>query len=488
VDTIHASGDRTHDEGAKPVEMLQGGKAGPDVDDRAEGQTLTFIGTVLNAETMVPVPDAAISIASLDSNQASSALTAKDGNFQVNLVKALRYSVTAEARGFRKYVNEGLVVTSQFTPLRILMSPLHSLKVLVLSQSGGSVPDAAVDISGAGQDDQTRLALVHGRTDQKGVCVFEKIPKDEALWINVTHPLFLPAIGHQVSIPPDEEKTVRLQPVPETRMGIIVGRVTNRNGEPISAADVHVFEKTDPLVRSLATVVRARTDDSGNYGVARVRAGVFSMICSSPEYARDPRTYPVVVTAGQVSTQDFLLEDKGTVEGEVVDTDGQPVRRAMVELRLEQGAGTGALSGADGRFTIKEVPPGQHTVNVAHRDYVGLQRPLVCPVTDALRIVLERGLTIQGVASDYQGQPISSFEISLSRLDAPSRFGANKSQRFSNPEGAFEIRGMSAGHYRLLLRPEGGDEFAGEIDLADSVRIGLLIAPSTPDRSIRIMR
>ncbi len=62
-------------------------------------------------------------------------------------------------------------------------------------------------------------------------------------------------------------------------------------------------------------------------------------------------------------------QTRGTISGQVTDTsDGQPLANVQIFV---QGTSLGTLSNADGNFTIREVPPGQHQVRANRLGYSG---------------------------------------------------------------------------------------------------------------------
>lgn len=59
----------------------------------------------------------------------------------------------------------------------------------------------------------------------------------------------------------------------------------------------------------------------------------------------------------------------GTVTGVIVDDSGAPVAAAMVTLTTGSGAGSEVQTGANGRFSIVDVPPGRFTLTVTARGF-----------------------------------------------------------------------------------------------------------------------
>jgi hypothetical protein len=174
------------------------------------------------------------------------------------------------------------------------------------------------------------------------------------------------------------------------RGGAIFGTVFDRDGEPSIGTRVQVLRvRTEGGRRRLLAVgVGDQTDDTGAFRVYGLPPGEYYVAASTgliDAVKRDPPVYypgtwslaeaqPITLGAGAQASADFQIVDTtrtATVSGIVVNSSGAPAPGAMVNLSSEALSQTpGAQSslmlhddaGADGSFTIQNVPPGAYTL------------------------------------------------------------------------------------------------------------------------------
>lgn len=73
------------------------------------------------------------------------------------------------------------------------------------------------------------------------------------------------------------------------------------------------------------------------------------------------RTAPLLLTLLLLAAPAAWAQTQGRITGQVTSQEGQPLSGASVSV---VGTALGALSGADGRYTIEAVPPGSHSLRV----------------------------------------------------------------------------------------------------------------------------
>lgn len=184
------------------------------------------------------------------------------------------------------------------------------------------------------------------------------------------------------------------------RMSGITGRITDENGEAIEGVSVYAmrsmyFEGRRKLVPVSGTSVR--TDDEGEYRIPRLAPGTYQVMASTKE------TWTVVDSAGRetmygymptyfagtavptdarrvtvglgefVRAVDFQLVPgrAATVSGIAVDSKGRPFSRVSLGEHVRGlgfasfGSGPGASVAADGTFTIRDVAPGEYSLEAS---------------------------------------------------------------------------------------------------------------------------
>jgi protocatechuate 3,4-dioxygenase beta subunit len=219
------------------------------------------------------------------------------------------------------------------------------------------------------------------------------------------------------------------------RGSVIAGRVTDEFGEPIASAQVQVQRQQygPDGQRRLAPVGSGTTNDLGEFRVfglmpadyvvsAGVRGSIALNVTPNPNDVNEgypPTYYPgtlspaeaqtVTVAAGQETSLSFSLLPARMmrVSGVVVDSQGRPAAGSPVTLRSPSGAGfmslMAGLVAADGTFTITNVTPGEHVIEVRPRPVPGESSEAASmPITvgggdiTGIRLVTSRGATITG--------------------------------------------------------------------------------------------
>ena len=186
------------------------------------------------------------------------------------------------------------------------------------------------------------------------------------------------------------------------RMGVITGRVTDENGEPIEGVSVYPTRVMffDGARRLVPAVGPTQTDDMGEYRIARLPPGSYHVMAATKEtwtvterdgretmYGYLPTYYPgvpsgsasraVSVGIGQeLSGIDIALLPgrAATVSGTAVDSQGRPFAEVSLSEQVRGVSfasftvGPNARVAADGTFRIANVPPGTYTAQATRRD------------------------------------------------------------------------------------------------------------------------
>jgi protocatechuate 3,4-dioxygenase beta subunit len=153
----------------------------------------------------------------------------------------------------------------------------------------------------------------------------------------------------------------------------------------------------------------------------------------------------------------FAQAEKGDrVAGEVVNAaTGKPLARVQIHLRREPDAQSyGAMTNADGRFSITGMPPGPYSLRI---ERAGFSVPPDLPEeieigeadTSNLHFALTPEGTITGRVTDAAGQPVEDVE-----LRAESNFAGSDSRARTDASGQFRMGGLAPGQYRLRAIPQ----------------------------------
>ena len=206
---------------------------------------------------------------------------------------------------------------------------------------------------------------------------------------------------------------------------------------------------------------------------------------------------PVVINDVRPGTDDLevRLGEGVEVSGVVVDADGEPWNEGWVYVQAVEGQNRSPMGytkpDAEGRFTIKGVPPGKYDVRL-HMQGGGKIEPVrvEAPAT-GVRVQLPRTEVISGRLMGVDNANmwrVQTFQIKDGKLS----WGASQQV---NPDGTFTIKNVPegsqwtltaskagddryareqvrAGDKDVTLRLQNGHTISGEVEDADGVPIG----------------
>jgi hypothetical protein len=172
-----------------------------------------------------------------------------------------------------------------------------------------------------------------------------------------------------------------------------------------------------------------------------------------------------------------LASGTAIVRGQVLDaTTGAPIRRARVLIYAGREP-VASQTDAEGRFELREVPAGKHTLNVSKTGYLSLfatnnNKP-VPPleikdgeVIERVVVRLSRGGVVTGQVLDEYGEPFVGAQVRAMRyrymggqrqLAPASQFGGGFREVHTDDLGAFRLYGLEPGDYYIVA--QGGREF-----------------------------
>jgi hypothetical protein len=323
-------------------------------------------------------------------------------------------------------------------------------------------------------------------------------------------PGFLPSVPSLSNSGPDRGPTVAL--VPALTAG---GVVVDEKGAPV--ADV----KVEVLARSLSHRTASfgngensgRTQASGRFRIGGLEAGtVHELRFSKDGFAPASAELPPLEAGRPVSDLRIVLRKGRTGFGRVVNRTEEPVVGAEVVLRRgsgsdrrasllraldEEASGREAITGAEGRFEIHDLPAGTYELAVKGRGYAplgvpGLAIPEGAGSTDLGTLILAPGIAVDGHVVDAQGQPIAGVEVILS---LPSEFmpvflreGGSSPAAVTGADGFFRIEDRGAGETIDLLARRTGYAAAGapgiQLPLEKPVRLVLTPALAVEGRAV----
>ena len=151
--------------------------------------------------------------------------------------------------------------------------------------------------------------------------------------------------------------------------------------------------------------------------------------------------------------------NRGSVTGIVVESKSdEPVRKAVVILRSEQGTGIGTTTDATGKFVLQDLEPGTYTLTVSRDGYVVARksrRKVVVvkadETTSDLKLELLRTGTISGRILDADGDPITGASLQVLPLRPQRTSPLGGSYATTNDRGEYRAFNIAPGDYRVSV-------------------------------------
>ncbi len=261
----------------------------------------------------------------------------------------------------------------------------------------------------------------------------------------------------------------------EVRIGLtpaapIRGVVTDGSARPVPGAKIRATPRgAGAALRYSFNSGSATSAADGSFRVEEIVYGhTYRLIADAPGYARAFLDVPPL-EPGQVIEPVHLVLTRGrSVLGKVVDTEGNPVTGAQVELRwpLDQSdfrspldtPATAAATDDQGAFTLPATAPGEYEVGVRHTEYS--ERPVTRVDVPAGEsdfeigdFTLVAGATIDGVVTGAEGKPVAGATV-LSRGAYRAGGSPTRTAR-TDAEGRFRLDGLSSDLADLSVRATG---------------------------------
>ena len=324
-------------------------------------------------------------------------------------------------------------------------------------REGGFLTGRLVDGAGRAAAGRVRLSSVDGTTlhvllrnlveaeaGSDGRFVLGPVPTGE-LVVQASAP------GHG----PRDVETTLTSATQATDLGDVVldvgpsirGVVQNRHGIGLSCVSLRAF------THGPGPPVDAESDEAGAFVIAGLPAGAtIDVQANAPFYA--PVRQAVAVGSDNVV---LTLDVGGTIAGLVLNARGEPVGGAMVSTVAEGGdvsdvGAFGRASDADGRFTLHDVRPGRHVVDVRAAGYAPTTQSGVRVAeggtTDVGTLRLRSGGTLQGTVADAAGEPVPGATV---RAESGTYYNPGQATQ-TNATGAFRIVGLPAGRVDVVAQ------------------------------------
>ncbi|MDA1194059.1 MAG: carboxypeptidase regulatory-like domain-containing protein [Planctomycetota bacterium] len=270
----------------------------------------------------------------------------------------------------------------------------------------------------------------------------------------------------------------------------VTGTVVDEAGAPVAAARVVAGKAQQGWNMGLSNPNQAQAvaDAAGHFEFDGLEPNlVWSLTATTDSHLSEEPTKLTPSAAGTpVEPVKIVVREGARVAGVVTEGDGQPVAGLTVVIAGSAQAST--LTGTDGTFAFTGLKPGAGTVSAS-----GL-RPTPPEAQQVVTLVWGKAvegvalrvppvLSIHGIVVNDSGKPLIGIAVAattnVSSTDPNARRRGNQqiAQATTDADGAFELRGLLAGSYRV----NAGS--ASENDVAAGAT-GIRLVYTVPERVV----
>ncbi|HLN99064.1 MAG TPA: carboxypeptidase-like regulatory domain-containing protein [Pyrinomonadaceae bacterium] len=300
---------------------------------------------------------------------------------------------------------------------------------------------------------------------------------------------------------------------------IVSGRVTiHGKAAPGIVVGIHSQAFSMPP----APMLKATTDQEGNYRITGIPAGNYQVTPEAAAYVLPNSPGPrmngktLILAEGEdVSNIDFSLMRGGVITGKVTDADGRPVIEERIiilsELQTRERGQPPILSNQfqtddRGIYRLYGIPAGRYKIAVGLADdgspnqrfgrvaYKRAFYPNATAFEDAEVVEVSEGTEVTGVnitvgrnlpgfavtgkvIDGETGQPLGGLRFAL-RAMATDGYSVTGGAAVSNTQGEFRMENITPGKYSVMLVPQLGSEVIADsvpFEVVDQDVMGLLI-------------
>lgn len=260
----------------------------------------------------------------------------------------------------------------------------------------------------------------------------------------------------------------------------LAGVVVDEAGAPIAGAEITSSVGALPQRLPMAARMRAyqsrgalvRSGPDGRFRWGGLAAGVDVELRVTKTGFAPARVAATPPSSGQPARPLRIVLRRGrSAFGRVLGPDQRPVAGAQVSLRTAVAAGPRerfrvaldpesldtfeAVTGAEGRFDLGNLPTGRYDLKARGRGWAPLTVPnLEIPegnrATDLGTLVLARGVALEGSVVDSAGKPVEGAEIRVNDTGQPVPFrrleAGGEPVGLSGLDGFFRIEDLRAGN------------------------------------------
>ena len=387
-------------------------------------------------------------LVAIDSHPARQVFTEQDGSFFLDNLAGRVYRIMAR-KGDLVTGPVSWLLSETSEPVMLKLAPGGQLQVIV-----GDLLDSS-PVEGAEVRLETLIPLT-ARADARGMAAITGLGPG-------SYQVVARASGYAPAM-----QWVDVAPAPDvTRVTLLLargapisGKVVDEDGAPVKGAAV--VAKVDHYHPTGAAVT---TDQEGAFTFPAMAAGTYYLAASHAEMA-PALSRPVTVNGLAPRTGVVIrLRAGGEITGRVLHAGGDGAAGAVVHLdahKYWEGRGIPrkhVVCDGQGKFRVRGLMRAALSLVAVHplASSSEVRVDLTRQRKARVEITLDRGLSISGVVLDTTGQPVAQAQVTglSTRRRLSSVMHNARATAFTDAGGAFVLRGLKEGSYRLHAHQPG---------------------------------
>lgn len=228
---------------------------------------------------------------------------------------------------------------------------------------------------------------------------------------------------------------------------ILVGKVTDQHGVPVIGAQVTAKPEVGAQLDAFA-------DETGAYRLGPL-TGKVELHASAYGHGEATRMLDLAVVKGPAAEEqreDLVLSvADAMIAGTLDDTSGAPAAAATIEIVGGSADGRAGVVGADGTFSIDQLPAGPLKIRIRHPDYPTKEMEVVASDgRQRLRLRLPLGGSIEGaVIEEGNAAPLAGVTV------AGSGPAGASAEAVTDKLGRFKLGPLEVGAWKLAVKLAG---------------------------------
>ncbi|MCF6137924.1 carboxypeptidase regulatory-like domain-containing protein [Pseudalkalibacillus berkeleyi] len=420
-------------------------------------------GTIINADTGLPITDTMIEVKIVDSfgNVVTSTFTDLNGQYEVNNLEPGTYGILASAPDFQTNSATAKLLPGEVTEVNVTLTPEPGAIIgTITDTSGNALPNVSITIV-----DDTGFIVGTVLTDTNGNYEFNGLAPGNYTVTSIAEGFQSRSTG---AIVQSNETTVVDQSL-VSNPGTISGSIT-----PVVNDTLVTLSTSDgiPIASTLA-------DTNGDFQFNNLQPGQYILTASAPNYQTS--TVGASVVSDETTSVTLEMEpNPAEVSGVVTDPSGIPVTNATIQIIDMNGTilNTGGTD-QNGQYVLSNLPPGSFSIVVNAQDFStatgGVTLEPGETVTDANFVLLPDPGAIVGTIIDTDGDPISGATIIIRNAD-----NLQIRSTTTNEFGEYLVEGIAPASYTVVATaPDFSTNFVGVMVVSNLSSVANITLTST---------